>query len=327
MLCFYKYKVATDCYYISIVGAGVNKNNLFGQLGKRWTQNERSFYTMKAVLVVMAAGMGSRFGGLKQAEPVSADGRSIPDFSVYDAKRAGFDKVIFIVREDMKEDFISLVGKRIEKMIETEYVIQETDSLPEGRTKPFGTAHAILCCRDAIDGPFAVINADDYYGRNAFFDICKHLKNAKRGEFAMTAYKLKNTISENGTVSRGICSVKDGYLEGVTEHTKITPDMRSIGNGKEEQLSGDAVVSMNLWGFTPDIFEMLEREFESFMKNADLAKDEFFIPSVVQKMISEGSASVKVYQNNDKWYGITYREDLDSVKNKIGEYINEGLYN
>lgn len=281
---------------------------------------------MSAALVVMAAGMGSRFGGLKQAEPVSEDGRSIPDFSVYDAKRAGFDKAVFILREDMKEDFIRLVGKRIEKQIDTEYVIQDTSSLPSGRTKPFGTAHAVLCCRDAVKTPFAVINADDYYGRDAFFDICRHLETAGVGEYAMTAYRLKNTLSENGTVSRGICEAENGFLKTITEHTKIDTDMRSHMGEKTVNLAPNTLVSMNLWGFTPDIFDELDAEFKTFMQTANLMKDEFFIPSVVQNMIIKNIATVKMYESESKWYGITYREDLAAVKNKIREYINNGLY-
>ncbi len=281
---------------------------------------------MNAALVVMAAGMGSRFGGLKQAEPVSDDGRSIPDFSVYDAKKAGFDKAVFILREDMKEDFIKLVGHRIEKQIDTEYVIQDTSSLPEGRTKPFGTAHAILCCRDTVKTPFAVINADDYYGTDAFFDICRHLQSARPGEYAMTAYRLKNTLSENGTVSRGVCEIENGFLKNITEHTKINTDMKSDLNGNIIQLAADTPVSMNLWGFTPDIFDELAEEFEVFTKTADLMKDEFFIPSAVRNMIAKGFASVKVFESGSKWYGITYREDMAAIKDKIGEYIGNGLY-
>ncbi len=281
---------------------------------------------MSAALVIMAAGMGSRFGGLKQAEPVSSDGRSIPDFSVYDAKKAGFDKVVFILRDDMKEDFIRLVGRRIEKQIDTEYVIQDTSSLPSGRKKPFGTAHAILCCRDAVKTPFAVINADDYYGKDAFFDIYRHLEKAGAGEYAMTAYKLKNTLSENGTVSRGICEVENGFLKKITEHTKISTDMSSDFNGNVIRLAPDTPVSMNLWGFTPDIFDELDEEFKVFMRSSDLMKDEFFIPSVVQNMIAKGTASVRVFECSSKWYGITYREDMAVIKNKIGEYISNGLY-
>lgn len=282
---------------------------------------------MKEVtLVIMAAGMGSRFGGLKQAEPVTADGKAIIDFSVYDAKAAGFNKVVFIVREDMKDDFRELVGKRIEKTIKTEYVIQDTSELPEGRTKPFGTAHAIYCCKDVVDGPFAIINADDYYGHNAFFEMKKHLENAKPGEFAMTAYEVSNTLSPNGTVSRGVCSVENGYLKDIREITKINSDMEYEEDGKTVKLSPDTPVSMNLWGLTPDIFCELTEEYGRFLKEADLSKDEFFIPTVISNMKDKGKATIKVFKNTDQWYGITYREDLAELKEAIGGYINAGLY-
>lgn len=281
---------------------------------------------MKTTLVVMAAGMGSRFGGLKQAEPVTADGKGILDFSVYDAKKAGFSKVVFIVREDMQEDFKELVGNRISKNIEVEYVIQDTSVLPTGRTKPFGTGHAILCCKDVVKEPFAIINADDYYGSNAFFEIQEHLSKAKKGEYAMTAYHLGNTLSKNGTVSRGICETENGYLKKVTEVTKIASNGSCVWNGIEQVMPSDTPVSMNLWGLTPDIFEVLEQEYAKFIKEADLMKAEFFIPSVISKALEEGKATVKVFKNADKWYGITYREDLAEVKEAIGGYVNDGLY-
>ena len=194
---------------------------------------------MKTTLVVMAAGMGSRFGGLKQAEPVTADGKGILDFSVYDAKAAGFDKVVFIVREDMEEDFKELIGNRIAKTIDVEYVLQDTSVLPEGRKKPFGTGHAIYCCKDVVKEPFAIINADDYYGHNAFYEIHDHLANAKKGEYAMTAYHLANTLSPNGTVSRGICETENGYLKKVTEVTKINPDGSFEKDGEIVKLPAD----------------------------------------------------------------------------------------
>ena len=234
-------------------------------------------------LVVMAAGMGSRFGGLKQAQSITEDGRAILDFSVFDAKAAGFTKVVFIIREDMKDDFINLVGKRIEKILPTEYCFQDMSVLPEGRTKPLGTAHAVLCCKDLVHEPFAIINADDYYGHNAFYKIADHLKNAKSGEYAMTAYELQNTLSPNGTVSRGVCSVKDGYLCSVNEITKIASDMTYECEGKTEKLAPETPVSMNLWGLTPDIFSEIEVELEEFLKNADLLKDEIYIPVVIIK--------------------------------------------
>ncbi len=280
---------------------------------------------MNTTLVVMAAGMGSRFGGLKQATPITSDGKCILDFSVYDAKKAGFNKVVFIIREDMRDIFRQFVGKRIEETIDVEYVIQDLSSLPEGRKKPFGTAHAILCCADVVKEPFAVINADDYYGANAFCEIHNHLENAKKGEFAMTAYRLENTISKNGTVARGICEIENGYLKHIKEITDITDDL-ACERGKVF-LPPDTSVSMNLWGLTPDIFDTLKSSYDKFLSTADLMKDEFFIPSVISSMIDSGDATVKVYSNTDKWYGITYREDLDEVKTAIGGYIDAGLYN
>ena len=281
---------------------------------------------MNTTLVVMAAGMGSRFGGLKQAEPVTDDGKGILDFSVHDAKAAGFEKAVFIVREDMKEDFKQLIGDRIAKTIDVEYVLQDMKDLPAGRTKPFGTGHAILCCKDVVKEPFAIINADDYYGHNAFFEIRKHLAAAKKGEYAMTAYLLENTLSKNGTVSRGVCETENGYLKKVTEITKIAPDGSIEKEGERIVLPGDTPVSMNLWGLTPDIFDVLEEEYSKFLAEANLMKDEFFIPSVISKAVDTGRATVRVFRNADKWYGITYREDLQEVKEAIGGYIHEGMY-
>ena len=280
----------------------------------------------KTTLVVMAAGMGSRFGGLKQAEPITADGKCILDFSVYDAKAAGFDKAVFIIRKDMEDDFRRLVGDRISKTIETAYVYQSTDDLPAGRTKPLGTGHAILCCAKEVKTPFAIINADDYYGHNAFFEMRRHLASAKSGEYAMTAYHLGNTLSKNGTVSRGVCRVKDGYLEKVTEITKIDHDRNCEVDGEKKVLPPETPVSMNLWGLTEDIFGILEEEYRNFLLTANLAKDEFFIPSVISSAVDSKRATVRVYSNTDKWYGITYREDLAEVKEAIGGYIKDGLY-
>ena len=281
---------------------------------------------MKPTLVVMAAGMGSRFGGLKQAEPITEDGKGILDFSVYDAKKAGFGKVIFIIREDMAEDFKQLIGNRISKTIPVEYVFQTMDDLPAGRTKPFGTGHAIYCCRNVVKEPFAIINADDYYGQNAFFEIGEHLSQASKGQYAMTAYRLANTLSKNGTVSRGVCEVKDGYLKKVTEYTKITSDCKYVMGEEEGFLAKETPVSMNLWGLTPDIFEHITKEYQLFLKTANLDKDEFFIPSVISNTVNAGYSTVKVFTNTDKWYGITYREDLAEIKEAIGGYIKDGLY-
>lgn len=281
---------------------------------------------MRTTLVVMAAGMGSRFGGLKQTEPLTKDGKVILDFSVYDAIKAGFSKVVFIIREEMLKDFKELVGDRISKKVEVEYVFQDLSLLPEGRKKPFGTAHAILCCKDKVDGPFAIINADDYYGQNAFFAMQEHLSKAKNGEYAMTAYCLKNTLSENGTVARGVCVEENGYLTSVTEITKIDERGCALLDGQETQIPLDALVSMNLWGLTTDIFEILEEKFEWFLKTADLSKDEIYIPTVISDAVNDGKAKVKMFKTTDKWYGITYRDDLEKIKKAIGEYIENGLY-
>ena len=281
---------------------------------------------METTLVVMAAGMGSRFGGLKQAEPITEDGKGILDFSVYDAKRAGFSRVVFILREDMAADFRALVGDRIAKSIPVDYVMQDTSLLPAGRKKPFGTGHAIYCCRDAVKGPFAIINADDYYGANAFDEMQRYLATAKAGEFAMTAFRLGNTLSKNGTVSRGVCELEEGYLKRVTEVTGISPDGSCERDGARVTLAADTPVSMNLWGLTPDIFSLLEAEFSAFLEHADLLKDELYSPSVISHALELGKATVKVLQSADKWYGITYREDLAEIKEAIGEYLREGLY-
>lgn len=281
---------------------------------------------MKTTLVVMAAGMGSRFGGLKQTEPITSDGKVILDFSVYDAVKAGFSKVVFIIREEMLDDFKNLVGDRIAEKVEVEYVFQDLSRLPVGRKKPFGTGHAILCCKEKVNEPFAIINADDYYGQNAFKEIHGHLANAKTGEYAMTAYELGNTLSENGTVSRGICEEEKGYLKSVTEVTKIDDTGVFEKDGKRVRMDKKTPVSMNLWGLTTDIFEILEEDFQTFLQNADLTKDEIYIPTVISNAVSGGKASVKMFKTTDKWYGITYREDLEEIKNAIGGYIKNGLY-
>lgn len=281
---------------------------------------------MKTSLVVMAAGMGSRFGGLKQMEPVTADGKVILDFSVYDALKAGFDEIVFIIKDEIAEDFKRLVGDKIAHKAPVQYVCQDTACLPQGRTKPFGTGHAVLCCKDVVKNPFAVINADDYYGANAFREIHNALMEAEGFHFSMVAYELGKTLSDNGTVARGVCEIEDGYLKQITERTKIR-DFCYTDDGKNwTALPKDTKVSMNLWGLTPEIFQVLEQEFEQFLKNADLSKDEFFLPSVIDMLIQQKRASVKVLYNPDQWYGITYREDLTQIKAALKSYIEEGMY-
>ncbi len=283
---------------------------------------------MNTTLVVMAAGMGSRFGGLKQMEPIGPNGEVLLDFSVYDAKKSGFNKVVFIIKEEIEKDFKEIVGKKVEKVIDVEYVMQDISNLPEGRKKPWGTTHAILCCKDIIKEPFAVINADDYYGSNAFTDIQKHLQNAKGFDFCMVNYDLEKTVSENGTVARGCCVIENGYLKDIVERTKINSKSQYTDDDGEtwHQLPTDQKVSMNLWGFTPDIFPELEKEFDDFMNTADLLKDECLIPNTVDKLIKSGKATVKSYSNKDKWYGITYREDKEEVQAAIKELCDKGLY-
>lgn len=279
---------------------------------------------MNATLVVMAAGMGSRFGGLKQMEPITPDGKCILDFSVYDAVKAGFNKVVFIIRKDIEKDFKLLVGNRVADKVAVDYVIQDMTILPSGRTKPFGTGHAVLCCKNAVSEPFAIINADDYYGANAFYDIYKHLTSAKNGQYAMVSYKLGNTLSPNGTVTRGVCNIQNGFLAEVVETMKINDKCVSEVSG--EKFTADTDVSMNLWGLTRDIFPFLEKKFAEFLNTADLSKDEFLIPTLICDAVCENVATVRAYGNSDKWYGITYREDLEEVKSAINGYIDAGLY-
>ena len=286
-----------------------------------------------ATLVVMAAGMGSRFGGLKQMEPISADGRVLLDFSAYDAKRAGFTKIVFVIKEAIAEDFISIVGNRIAQIIDVEYVYQELYKLPdgfvcpEGRQKPWGTAHAILCCKDAVKEPFAVVNADDYYGRNAFNEIYKELVK-DTPDYCMAGFRLKNTLTENGTVSRGVCEVEDGCLVSVVERTKIKDCKFTEDDGATwTQLSPETLVSMNLWGFKPDVFGYIEEGFRNFLKERiDEPKSEYYLPSVVSELIEKDVKKVRVLTAEDKWYGVTYKEDKPQVVAAIEEMIAQGYY-
>ncbi len=281
---------------------------------------------METTLVVMAAGMGSRFGGLKQAAPITESGRGILDFSIHDAKEAGFDRVVFILRKEIEEDFHHLVGERIEKIMPTEYVLQDMSLLPEGRKKPFGTAQAVLNCKDVVKTPFAIINADDYYGRHAFKEIHNHLVSAKKGDFCMVSYQLDRTLSENGDVNRGVCRIDDGYLTEVVETLGINHQGQYQKDGKTFTLPLNTPVSMNLWGLTPDFFPYLEQEFGNFYAHCNKEKDELVIADVIFSAIAEGLAKVKVYHNKDRWCGITYKEDLAEVKEILCGYVKEGYY-
>lgn len=274
-------------------------------------------------LLVMAAGMGSRFGGLKQIEPVGPHGEVILEFSVYDALEAGFDKAVFVIKKAIEHDFREIIGKRIEKMINVEYAFQELEdipapySVPENRVKPWGTGQAVLCAKKFIDTPFAVINADDFYGKGGYIELKKHFEAST--EHCMVGYKLQNTVSENGTVARGICEIENGYLTGVTEHLSIP---------KDNDFPADTIASMNMFGFMPTLFDELERGFVKFLaeQGAEL-KSEYLLPRIVDKMIKVDGEKVKVLYTDDKWYGVTYKEDKQSVVDAIAALCEKGLYN
>lgn len=284
-------------------------------------------------LVVMAAGMGSRFGGLKQIEPIGPKGEAILDFSVYDAVKAGFTKVVFVIKHAIEKDFKEFVGNRIEKKVKVEYVFQEIDKLPEGyncpegREKPWGTAHAILCCKDVVKEPFAVVNADDFYGRSAFVKMAEFLK-SDSDDYAMVGFRLVNTLTENGYVSRGVCDIEKGELKSVTERTKIMDCKYTEDDGATwTALPEDTVVSMNLWGFRPDVFRFIETGFKKFLdEKIDVPKSEYYLPAVVSERIENGEKSVKVLIAEDKWYGVTYKEDKQVVVDAIGKMVTGGLY-
>lgn len=277
---------------------------------------------MNTELLIMAAGMGSRFGGLKQIEPIGPNGEMILDFSIYDAVEAGFNKAVFIIKKEIEKEFRQVVGKRIEKMIDVEYAFQELDKLPEGyavpsdRVKPWGTAHAVLCARDIVKSPFAVINADDFYGKSSYKII--HDELIQSNGMCMVGYELGNTITENGTVSRGVCELENGYLKSVTEHTALD---------KNSGIPLDSIVSMNMWGLDPDIFPFMENEFKLFLnEKINVPKSECYLPSVISKRIEKENMPVKVLKTDEKWYGVTYREDMDSVREAMSKFISEGLY-
>ncbi len=278
---------------------------------------------MDTTLLIMAAGMGSRFGGLKQIAPVGKNGEIILDFSIYDAVKAGFNKAVFIIKKEIESDFREAAGKRIEKMIDVDYVFQQKDTfLPEGfvvpeeRTKPWGTGHAVLCAKDAVTTPFAVINADDYYGRNSFEIIHSALEEEKG--ICMAGFRLGNTLTENGTVSRGVCEIENGLLKSVTEHTALD---------KNCGIPMDTVVSMNMWGFDTSIFSELETRFSDFLKNMkNPLKDEFFLPFVVDDLIKQREEKVRAFISDEKWYGVTYKEDAEGVRAALSKMEEEGFY-
>ena len=299
---------------------------------------------MKPTLVVLAAGMGSRYGGLKQVDPVGPSGEAILDYSVFDAIRGGFGKVVFIIRHDFEAEFKEKVGKKYEGLVSVDYCYQDLNDLPppykfpEGRTKPWGTAHAVRAARDIVKEPFAVINADDFYGRDSFAKLGAFLSTEAQGRgggkhlFAMVGFRLDKTLSENGSVARGVCDVAaDGTLKGVTEMTKLVKAGDAAENRENPEapvrIPLDARVSMNCWGFTPSLFAELEERFARFLAaRGTEQKSEWYIPFVVDELIKEGKADCKVLPTDSRWFGVTYREDKPFVQGEIRKLVDAGEY-
>jgi len=296
---------------------------------------------MKPTLYVLAAGLGSRYGGLKQLDGVGPHGETIMDYSIYDAIHSGFGKVVFVIRKDFEDDFRRIILSKYEGHIPVEVVFQDIDNLPEGytcpqdRTKPWGTNHAVLMAKDAIKEPFAVINADDFYGRNAFEVIAGELSlpHEHPGDYCMVGFRIGNTMTENGSVARGVCTTSaDGYLTSVVERTAISYDKDgnitfTDENGQLQTLDPKVPVSMNLWGFTPDYFGYSEREFKNFLdKDINTPKSEFFIPLCVDALIRSGEATVKVLDTDSRWFGVTYAADRPGVVEKLAKLHAEGVY-
>lgn len=293
-------------------------------------------------LVIMAAGIGSRYGGgIKQLASVGPSGEIIMDYSVYDALEAGFNKIVFVIRKDLEQDFKEIIGNRMEKICRVEYAFQEKEDLPEGftvpegRTKPWGTGHAILAVRDLVKEPFAVINADDYYGKSAFRQMYDFLNNSPAdvsGNYCMAGFIMKNTLSDNGTVTRGICQVgDDGYLVKVDETRNIrkTPQgaVAEGSDGTIRVLDVESHVSMNMWGLTPDFLDVLKKGFPEFLEeHGKELKSEYLLPEIIDHQLKLGKACVKVLETKDQWYGITYQEDRDAVAEAIAKLVEEGRY-
>ena len=299
---------------------------------------------MNTTLVIMAAGIGSRFGGgIKQLAPVGPNGEIIMDYSIHDALEAGFDKVVFIIRKDIENDFKEVIGNRIKDICNIDYAYQETENLPQGfvkpedRTKPWGTGHAILACKDIVKEPFVIINADDYYGKEAFVKVHDYLinncKDNSSMDFCMAGFILQNTLSDNGSVTRGVCQVDErDNLVAVNETYDIVKTKDGAGvlkdDGTIESLNAKSHVSMNMWGVTPAIFDVLEAGFVEFLQNGgmDNLKSEYLMPTVIDGLIKENKATVKVLESRDKWFGVTYKEDKETVIKAFADLIAKGVY-
>jgi hypothetical protein len=293
---------------------------------------------MKPTLLILAAGIGSRYGGVKQMDKIGPSGESIIDYSVFDAIRAGFGKVVFVLNKKIIDDFRAIYEPRLSGKIESEFILQQLNDIPEGiqfnpeRIKPWGTGHAVLVAKKYIHEPFAVINADDFYGRHAFELISEFLRQLKNDqpEYAMVGYKLKNTLSDHGTVSRGICQSEDGLLTDVVERTNIIRKGKQVvfnDEGHDQPIDEDSVVSMNFWGFTPNYFEQSERDFKTFIhENANQLKAEFYIPFVVNNLIDKNEANCRVLTSDDQWFGVTYQEDKPTTIAKVSELVEKGNY-
>ena len=296
----------------------------------------------RAALVIMAAGIGSRFGGgIKQLEPVGPNGEIIMDYSIRDAVEAGFDKVVFVIRKDLEKDFKEVIGERIEKQIPVEYAFQELDDIPQefqekfqGRTKPWGTGQAILACRGKVTEPFLVINADDFYGKEAYVEAYQYLKEKRevsgKEPICMVGFVLKNTLSENGGVTRGVCEVdENGHLTNIVEtHNIIRKGEKAEAEDGAKELELDVPVSMNMWGLQPEFLDILEKGFHEFLETtkADDLKAEYLLPTIIGGLLKEGRAEVTVLNSKDKWFGVTYKEDKECVVNAIIELIEKGIY-
>ncbi|MEX0987752.1 MAG: sugar phosphate nucleotidyltransferase [Bacteroidales bacterium] len=292
---------------------------------------------MKPTLLILAAGMGSRYGGQKQTDEFGPSGETITDYSIYDGLRAGFGKVVFVIAPGMEEEFNAQYIKRFPRELKVEYVIQDVKNVPEGfvvpddRVKPWGTAHAVLMAKDVIREPFAVINADDFYGRESYHIMHDFLTNCKPGEYVVIGYTLSKTVSEHGSVARGVCATDtDGFLTAINERTSIFSQQGKIfyeEEGKKHDLAPDTKVSMNLFGFTPDVFDHMERQFREYIsKNIHSAKAEFFIPYVADHLITTGEATFKVLGTPESWFGVTYQDDRPHVLSMINQLVSEGVY-